>query len=254
MRLKVSLIFLFVVCLVIPIFFLWFHVNISSEKQYGIPDLIYFTSQIVAALATLFAVVVALFGDYLKTLIYGEKCDVCLVEDSFIENLANTANSASPEAQSYDCLLKITNSGSREIINCKLLLKEVKFRKDINKKYKTLGKMAYKPLYWDNPSVLKQDLVVGDNRTIPLFKIYPKNSCQTPDDSSFSPLRVRIIGCQLKNNDATKSGYWIMSYEIHSSSRILCSFELEVWWDGTWHNRISEMINSVSATLKISKL
>lgn len=251
---KIFIIISLILILAIPISVLWFYGNISSERQYGIPDLIYFTSQLVVALATLLAVVVALFGDYIKSLIYGEKCDVCLVNDSFIENLAQTVNSASPEAQHFDCLLRITNSGSREIVDCQILLKEVKFRREQGKKYKVLKSMDYKPLYWSYRSVLKQDLVVGDKRTIPLYIIYPKDSCQTPDDSSSSPLRIRIIGCQLDNNYATKPGSWITSYVVQSSSKILCSFEVEVWWDGTWHNRISEMSSSVSAKLKISRL
>lgn len=137
---KIFIIISLILILAIPISVLWFYGNISSERQYGIPDLIYFTSQIVVALATLLAVVVALFGDYIKSLIYGEKCDVCLADDSFVENLAQTVNSASPEAQHFDCLLRITNSGSREIVDCQILLKEVKFRSEQGNKYKVLKK------------------------------------------------------------------------------------------------------------------
>ena len=238
----------------VPICFIWLHININREMQYGLPELIYYTSQIVVAISTLLAVIVALFGDYLKALIYGEKCEVCLVNDSFTENLAHTEHTTSPEAQSFDCSLKITNSGSREIKDCQILLKEVKYRQEPTRKYKSLKKFDHKPLYWTIPNNISHNLVVDDNLTIPLFKIYPENSCQTPDDSASSPLRIRVIGCQLDNKYTTKSGYWITSYSVQSSSKILCSFDVEVWWDGSWHNRISEMSSSVTAQLKISKL
>lgn len=238
----------------VPICFIWLHININREMQYGLPELIYYTSQIIVAISTLLAVIVALFGDYLKALIYGEKCEVCLVNDSFTENLAHTEHTTSPEAQSFDCSLKITNSGSREIKDCQILLKEVKYRQEPTRKYKSLKKFDHKPLYWTIPNNISHNLVVDDNLTIPLFKIYPENSCQTPDDSASSPLRIRVIGCQLDNKYTTKSGYWITSYSVQSSSKILCSFDVEVWWDGSWHNRISEMSSSVTAQLKISKL
>lgn len=243
-------ILILIACLAIPIFFTWYHIPIDATHKYGVPELIYYTTQIIGGIATLAAVIVALYGDTFRSIIYGEKCDVKLIKDGFTENLGDTENTNSPEAQSYDCTLKITNSGNREIVECQVLIKEVRYKANTNAKTRTIRKFDNKPLYWLSPEKRSYDLVRGDYKKIPLYKIYPENSCRTPDDATTSPLRIRVIGCSLENKLTTKSGYWITSYVVKSSEKVLCSFEVEVWWDGTWHNRFSEMRDSISAKIK----
>ena len=60
---------------------------------------------------------------------------------------------------------------------------------------------------------------------------------------------MRVIGCNLQAK-YTQNGYWSGIYEIRSQSKVLCKFEVEVWWEGSWCNRSTEMDEHVSATLK----
>ena len=239
-----------IACFVTPAVLIWYNTNINDNACYGVPELIYFTSQTIGSIATFGAVIVALYGDTFRSIIYGEKCDVRLIEDGFTENLGDTEHTNSPEAQSYDCTLKITNSGNREIVECQVLLKEVRYKANTDAKPRTIKKFDNRPLYWLSPEKKSYDLVRGDYKKIPLYKIYPENSCQTPDNTTNSPLRMRIIGYNLETKFATKPGSWTTSYIVKSSEKVLCSFEVEIWWDGTWHNRFSEMKDSVSAKIR----
>lgn len=246
----IGLIFVIVIaCFVTPAILIWCNTNINDNACYGVPELIYFTSQTIGSIATLGAVIVALYGDTFRSIIYGEKCDVRLIKDGFTENLGDTENTNSPEAQSYDCTLKITNSGNKEISECQLLLQKVRYKANERAKPKVLKQFEHNPLYWIRQELKSYDLVKGDSKKIPLYKIYPENSCQTPDNTTVSPLRMRIIGCSLEHK-FTKSGIWITSYIIKSSEKVLCSFEVEVAWDGSWHNRLNEMQEVVSAKIK----
>lgn len=65
-----------VACIGVPIFYTWYGVSINETQQYGIPELVYYSSQIVGSFATLAAVVYALFGESFRNYIYREKCDV----------------------------------------------------------------------------------------------------------------------------------------------------------------------------------
>lgn len=235
---------------VLPICWMWNSVPISYSKQYGIPELVYYSSQIVGVLAMMGTVIVAIFGQEIKRWIFGEKCSVSLVDDGFVEELGDTADSAHPEAQHYDCLITIANSGNREIIGCQLFICEVYYRTESNAKFRLVQKVANKALYWRSQEK-SRDLLPGESREIPLFFINPENSRQTPDPDNPLPfpLSMKISGVRL-NDKYTKKGTWIVKYQVRSKERILKSFEITVQWDGSWHSRLTEMEEVVSVNLE----
>ena len=240
-----------VVCLlvVLPICWMWSSVSISYSKQYGIPELVYYSSQIVGVLVMIGTVTVAIFGQEIKRWFFGEKCSVSLVDGGFVEKLGDTADSAHPEAQHYDCSITLTNSGSREIIGCQLFICEVRYQPESGGKFKSVQKQTDKALYWRLPEIKSRDLLPGESREFPLFIISPANSYQTPDNQISLPLFMRISGVRLEDK-YTKKGTWIVKYQVRSKERILKSFEITVKWDGSWHSRLTEMEDVVSVNLK----
>ena len=235
--------------IVLPICWMWRSAPISYSKQYGIPELVYYSSQVVGVLAMMGTVIVAIFGQEIKRWIFGEKCSISLVDGGFVEKLGDTADSAHPEAQHYDCSITLANSGSREIIGCQLFICEVHYRPESGGKFKSVQKLADKALYWRLQEIKSRDLLPGESREFPLFIIYPENSHQTPDNQFSFPLSMRISGARL-DDKYTKKGAWIVKYQVRSKERILKSFEIMVQWDGTWHSRITEMEEVVSVNLK----
>lgn len=242
------LIFLYISIPVVSIIFIWY--NYKNTQTRDIPLLVYYTSQVVGAFATFSAVIVALFGKEIRNKLFGEKCDIVLVDDGLIENLGQSKDTDSPSAQSYDCDVCIINRGSSEMMDCRLLIKEVAYRADKNGKFKSIQTFSNKALYWTNPDVRQGNIMVGDSRKFPLVKIYPANSCQTPDDSVSTPLRLRICGCKL-NDKYTQKGEWEITYQFRTKASILSDFVIHFLWDGEWHNRLTEMNDSANVSLKI---
>lgn len=221
----------------------------TYKQTYGLVEWVYYITQPIGVLATTFAVIVAIFGKEIRSFFFREHCRVSLVNLGFYENLGAGVNTPNPVAQSYDCCIKIENDGGKQIENCEIILKEVSFKRKNNDKWKRIYSAEHKALYWKVQEEKFVNLFVGESRTLPLFKIYPESSCNTPDESKSSPLSMRVIGCNLQAK-YTQNGYWSGIYEIRSQSKVLCKFEVEVWWEGSWCNRSTEMDEHVSATLK----
>ena len=219
-------------------FFVWYHTNICRSKSYGIPELIYYSVQVVGVLMTTAAVVVALFGKEIRSFFFIEHCKVFLTNGDISENLGETKNSINPQAQSYDCFVSITNDGNRDIADCQVFLKEVWYRNNTDSKFKRINSYENNALYWRTPDTRFIDLHIEETRRIPLFKVYPQDSCQTPDQSIFSFLRMRIIGCNLMEK-YSKQGTWKTTYVVRSKEKILSQFELTFQWSGKWYNRLT---------------
>lgn len=224
--------------------------SFDASKSYGLPELIYYAMQSVGVFVMAATVATAIFGPEIRRFFFGEKCSVELTDDGGLtENLESTFDTENPEAQHYDCNITISNIGNREISKCQILLKEVMYKREVTDKFKSIHKYENHTLYWQTPDNMSHSFVMGETYTLPMFRIYPENSCQTPDDSEYSHLRMRIIGCRLEEK-YEKKGVWKMCYQVKSKNKLLQTFEIIVQWDGTWHSRITEMSDVVNVNLK----
>lgn len=228
---------------------MWKYSNWWVKKTYGIPELLYYSTQIIGVFATTAAVIVALFNREIRGYLFKEKVNISLVEGGIREILGDTAGSASPKAQSYDCSLVISNGCSKEVENLQIFLKDVFFRQYKNSKPKNIFSMENNALYWRIPENKSTDLGVDETKRIPLFKIYPAASCQTPDSSKVSELKMRIIGCKIAPK-YQKKGIWRIIYQIRTTKIVLKEFELTVEWTGDWYNRKEEMSDCVDVVIK----
>jgi len=250
-RTKFNLILIIVgLIIVIPIVLTWIFARLEINKSFGIPELLYYSFQILGTFAMSVAVIVAIFGQEVRNLLLVEKCSISLKNGGLAEHLGKSENSSSPEAQYYDCFATIKNTGTRELTDCQFLLQEVHYKKIGDSRYKKIIGFDHRTLYWNfYEEVTTHTLISGDSHTFPLFRIYPQNSCQTPDDEKYSKLRMRIFACNMEER-YTEAGCWKIKYQIRTSENILKSFEIIVQWDGTWFNRINEMQDVVSVNYK----
>lgn len=230
------------------IVFIWCN---GCPKCCDVPLLIYYTTQVVGAFATFSAVIVALFGTEIRNKFFEEDCSVSLVDNGLTEYLGYSKETSSPCAQHYDCMVHISNTGKSELVGCQILIKEVEYKIDPNSKYKTIQKYQSKALYWYQPEMYEHNIMVGDSYKLPLFKIYPANSCQTPDDSESARLKLRILGCGTKLKE---KGIWKVKYQLRTKKKILENFEVIIEWNGEWYDRITEMRDSISVNYKKIKL
>ena len=242
------LVITFLAFVVTMVFSIWKFSTVDCNREYGIAELIYYTSQVIAMFATSAAVIIALFGNEIRNLFFHEHLKIFLTNSGISENLGLTRNNPNPQVQNYDCFLTLTNDGSKEITDCQILLKEVHYKDSADKKFKRIHSFENKALYWSSPETTYIVLLINDSRKIPLFKIYPDDSCQTPDNSLSASLRMRIIGCTL-NSNYCKKGVWKTVYQVRAEDKILKTFELTFEWDGVWCNRYSEMSERVSVKL-----
>ncbi len=225
---------------------------LKSNEAYGILEWVYYITQPIMLLVTASAVFVALFGNEIRSLFIKEHCNVSLVNSGFYENLGRQNNTPNPVAQSYDCTISIKNDGSQEIERCEVILKSVYYKVKSEDKYKRIFSSEHKALYWNVPENRVISIVQNEVRNMPLYKIYPEASCQTPDDTRKSRMQMKVIGCGIEEK-YSKKGIWKTEYEIHSQSKILCIFEVIAEWNGVWCNRSTEMDDHVSATINVLK-
>ena len=137
--------------------------NVDEKKTYGIPELIYYFSQPIGILGTFIAIVVAIFGTEIKNLFFSPKCIVDLVGDGFDEDLGHTISTANPSAQFYKCTMRLKNTGSKELIDLQLVLKEVLFVS--NGKNKKINR-SENTIFWINPEIKKINLRETEQKEI----------------------------------------------------------------------------------------
>lgn len=224
---------------------------IDYEKKYGMLEVVYYMTQPISVLGTFLAILVAIFGVEIKNLFFSPKCKVYISGDGFDEDLGQTISTSSPSAQFYKCALILKNTGSKELTDLSLVVKEVLFKND-NGKSKKISK-SENTLFWSTPGIKKINLRETEQREIIVARVIPEASEGTPDNSSKSPLRFSIAGTGL-DSKYNQKGTWMVKYSLQTPHKIIKTFEIKLSWSGKWCNRINEMANEVTSELKEIKL
>lgn len=223
-----------------------FHIVPIQNAQYGVLEIVYYLVAPIGVIATLLAVVVALFGSEFKNYLFREK-SVSTISNGFTEIL-NDEDDANPQASRYECNLKVKNNCGREITDCCVSLVDIAYGETENSKLKKIALQNRIPLSWQYPNGEKKNLTPGETASITLIKITPDIS-QSKSDSSEStsvPRQLSIMGYRNLNPKYSKKGYWKLTYCVGNSHRELEKFEIIVRWSGEWKNREKEMDNEAS--------
>lgn len=225
--------------------------SVDFGKQYGMPEIIYYLSQPLSVLGTFLALLVAIFGNEIKNLFFSPKCKVSIAGDGFEEDLGQTASTSTPVAQMYKCSLVLKNTGSKELTDLALVVKEVHFFNGEGK-----GKKISRfenTLFWLKSEIKKINLREKEQREMIVARVLPEASEGTPDNTSKSPLRFSITGISL-DAKYNRKGKWIVKYSLQTPHKIIKTFQIEFFWTGRWHSRNTEMTNELTSELKEIRL
>ena len=215
------------------------------------PEIIYYLSQPLGVIGTFLALLVAIFGTEIKNMFFSPKCQVYILGDGFDEDLGQTVSTSAPVAQMYKCALVLKNTGSKELTDLSLVVKEVHFIGE-NGKSKKISRFE-NTLFWLNPEIKKINLREKEERELIVARVWPEASEGTPDNSSKSPLRFSITGINL-DSKYNQKGKWIVKYSLQTPHKIIKTFEISLSWTGKWWSRINEMTNELTSELKEIKL
>lgn len=226
------------------------HVPIAN-KTYGVLEAVYYISTPLATLITFLAVIVAIFGNEIKMWLFSERCDVDIDRNMFVEDITGREHLTYIEAQKYDCNLRVDNVGGNEIEGLGLFIKGVTYRENKDSKSKPLRVLNQKALYWNKPGDLRTNLLPKDKKFIPILRIHPDVTNQTPDDkqSSIKPHHISIMGYSL-DDKFNKKGIWEIEYTLSTTRKLLREFSVVVSWTGIWKPRETEMSDEVTVELK----
>lgn len=216
------------------------------------PEYLYFLIQSLGVFAMIATVIVALFGNEIKSWIFSGRCEVSIEGGGFREDLGETEDTQSPQTQLYECTLLIRNIGSKELSDCELKLTGIEYRTSIDAKPKNIKVNNPRIIFWKTAGERTFNLRENDSVKTTLARIHPKADKQTPDSKTQSDPRFSLIAASDLIGKCNKQGLWKVSYQIQTPQKILKSFSVTYTWDGRWFNRINEMGNVTSAELSIT--
>lgn len=203
---------------------------------------------ILVAITSVLAIVVALFKESILKVLNHPQLEVQLLEDGIVENIDREQQN--PKTESYQCLLEVNNKGNIVAESTEIVVEEVKFSKRSFTELQSLrGLRGKKKLYW-NPSNV--DLPPYIPKEIELFNIACPNNYGTPNvpsSESIDKLKIKFNGLDLKLRES-KKGFWQIKYYINFKNGSSVRFILKVEWDGTWKNRKTEMKDVLKVNLE----
>lgn len=210
---------------------------IDSSKTIGIWDLIYYMFSILAALGTWAAVVVAIWKDSIIRLFYHPDIKLCLSDSNGYSEEVDTSQQT-PQAEVYNCILKISNNGSVPAKCCEVILTNIGYATKKGNTLKPLKDFSAhsNKLWWESPFVEIPNKI---SKEILLFHIDAPGSSVTPTASS-SNAHIDINGFKLKDKNSMK-GYWELSYYLGYENGERKQFMLSIEWTGEWKTRKTEM-------------
>lgn len=203
---------------------------------------------IVVAIASFLAVIVALFKESILSLLNHPNLAIQLLDDGIIENIDREQQY--PKTESYVCLLEINNKGNKVAEGTEIVVEEVQYSKRSKNDLQPIrGYRGKKKLFWDSVAV---ELPTFIPKEIELFNIVCPNNYGTPDvptTDNIEKLRIKFNGLDLNLNQ-TEKGFWQIKYYIRYKGGKSVRFSLLVEWDGTWKSRKMEMKDVLKVKLK----
>ena len=223
-----------------------FNITTDETKTYGILETIYYLGAPIGILATLLAVIVALFGNEFKNYLFREK-SISSIPNHFTEVLRDEDDD-NPEAIRYECNLDVKNDCEREIANCTIYLLAVEYSDSPNSTPKKMPLQNRMPIYWKYPDLKSKNITQGETARITLLKITPdiKQSKSDNSDATINPRQLSIVGHNKIKEKYLRSGNWKLEYCVCNEHRELERFEIQIHWSGVWKSREKEMNNEAT--------
>lgn len=210
--------------------------TLKEETEHDPWLISYYVFQIIGAVGTVMAVIVALSKEAIMKWLYAPALKPSLVDDGITENIPNE-NQRVPEAKTFECYIKIENTGSIAAFGCKIYISDIKFGKS-RSNIKAIKNLSNKQLKWTSSFV---DIPIGIPSRIGLFEIVNPNSIGTPSlEPTIKKPAIAFNGCELKKHQSEK-GVWVIEYYISSKNGKATTFTATIEWNGEFKSRATDM-------------
>ena len=208
--------------------------NLKCQDFYDPWDIAVKLFQIIGAIGTVLAVIVALTKESIMKWLYAPSLTMSLIDSGVTENIPE--NQRVPEANSFECLVSIDNKGSLAALGCKVYVSDIKYGRS-KSNIKSIKNSGSKQLRWTSQGV---DIPIGIPSKIKLFEIINPNSIGTPGKEVAANPKILFNGLELKSHYLEK-GYWTIEYYISCKNGNASKFVLNVEWSGEFKSRATDM-------------
>lgn len=226
-----------------------FILNIDWKQACSPGEVFYYFICVIQAIATIAAVIVALFNDDLKRYFKKPKLTVTLHKEELIEELVKNCGSEKKAAR-YHNSIDIFNSGNENVQECEIYIDGISFKGlGMQKTIELLSKSIC--LNWnDNVSEPKTFIPMQGKKSIQIYEIFPPEEQSTPggNDVEQIPPSLRIGSYNVPNEYC--GGTWEITLCLYSPTLKPFKFKVTLEWDGCWENRQMEMKNKVKNSIE----
>lgn len=220
---------------------------IKSNEYYSV------IIQLIAAIATFFAVMAALFREEIRRWWEYVEIEYSIPEEKFVEilnpNLGNDQTSNKPiEAEKYKCVIEITNKGTISSHASEIILESLIFKANhlnSNEPLETLGI----PIEWGNTYESRITIPPKGKKRVVILELTPPDSESSPGGAAKQTLPI-LTFAGINEEIINKNGTWTATYMIYSSNSKSKRFSVEIKWNGQWQGRKTEMNKCLTIELK----
>lgn len=244
MKVVVSItIFTFIIGLIAGILI---YKSFFSSTNDGLLIWMYYFFQILGGIGTCLAVVVALFKDSIKNLLWHPDFSFKLVDDGITEVIDHDMQM--PTTDLYQCVLEINNKGNDSAVRCDVVVDSVKYAIAGSEVFDTIHKLdGTRKLDWGADNIVIPE---GKSKTISLFNI--ERSTSTPQEEGVSQQQetymIKLNGPTVESQYC-KAGTLIIDYCLNYSDGKYKCFSVKVTGDGQWRSRKEELKRFVKPNL-----
>ncbi|WP_429173636.1 hypothetical protein [Aeromonas salmonicida] len=166
-------------------------------------------------------------------------------ECGFIENI-NNRNDASSSADNYQLKVNVTNDGTINALNCKIIISKV-FHTNINSSHRREIKLS-KTMH---PQLENQIIPPSTSFEIMLAEINLKrdNSDNNTEQKKTTLEPIFFIAGNIIDPEC-HAGVIEVHFSIHCDSTESLKRIIEIKWDGVWKNRLTDIKPHLQATFK----
>lgn len=220
-----------------------------KTKSYGFHNtedcwnLWYYVFSIIGSVATLSAVIVALFKDEILQRFHAPDLRLEKYSGDIIPLVRVDGNSGGRDNY-YKCELKINNIGSDNARDCSIVLSRLL--------YDTTRMGGNTKSEWD-PRLIERVTSIGEKNNqivsgldtrVELFRINNPSLSSTPSGGKENKAYIVFPQTKLTDEIAAESNFEI-DYEIRANNSPSIKFRVSIEWTGRWNDSISEMANNI---------
>jgi len=214
------------------------------NKGLDIKDLYIIIISIVGTIATLLAVIVALFKEEIRKIWDKADLSVCFRDTDVLFEVKDPATRDSePKAIRYVTVIKIENKGGLVAKSCEIFLESLQYKVSSNLPFQDIP-CEGEHLNWQNNSNNPISIPATGKAYVTIIEIISPNLQSVPNEQAVnvaSKPKIKIGGIEQLNSGSENTVTWIAVFKIYSENSKPIEFPIEISWDHKWENRLSEM-------------